>query len=792
MLLGGRGPKKDRAPVARLEKSERIRLYPVPKHFPDIGCSKATTKEWTLFTTMVASRIFRASSCANCRLSVLRHFVSIGVQTPRIPLPTTTALRPSPSFSRYGRSFSSHRNLRQRETPGWDQGIEHRFDENDEHESVEERIREDNPGETDVAEVDLEELDEDATPWYLQVEPPERAPRPLSERQKMPELPERPPPILEPLLNQVSIDLGLDNLTLLDLRKLDPPPALGANLIMVIGTARSERHLHVSADRLCRWLRSTYKLRPSADGLLGRNELKLKLRRKAKRAKLTGGSDENADDGIRTGWVCVDVGVIEPADGVEVVEQPQGFVGFGRRTDGVRLVVQMLTEEKREEIDLERLWGGILRRSGEPGEMLEDGAQGEAVSEADLGTPTVAHFLPTRSLDGPSSVPGKRNFHTSARRLVSSEGNPPKSNTVGAETALYSKVSAFLASGDYEAAEASLRRASELYPRLSYGGWSNVFQEQLLLHIQSLPQKQALQLLGTGFTDYKSTPFLRSFYGSLEMYPKATEVEARVWLHVFAQTLNHNGYPWHGLLDLFRSLQLAGASISPVAFKRMALGVLCAYQANNQTGDRSLAALNGVLEIIRCMYSQGLEVIDEGLFVELQEATRSAELPGHPVESLESFALPSYPLSALQGRLHAFMITVDLPCFTEANRLRLMDLYRSQGNWIEFWDIFRMAHRRGRYQSASIYAFMFASVAGTGHQRGCMKALRIWISSMTHESPPVPIEGQVAQAIRACLKVADPSVEEKAKSDSESNDEWVVLWQKCGWSEEQGQRFMYE
>ena len=85
---------------------------------------------------------------------------------------------------------------------------------------------------------------------------------------------------------------------------------------MLIGTARSEKHLHVSADRLCRWLRSTYKLRPNADGLLGRNELKLKLKRKAKKAKLLGSStDENADDGVRTGWVCVDVGVVQEAEG---------------------------------------------------------------------------------------------------------------------------------------------------------------------------------------------------------------------------------------------------------------------------------------------------------------------------------------------------------------------------------------------------------------------------------------------------------------------------------------------
>jgi len=212
-----------------------------------------------------------------------------------------------------------------------------------------------------------------AVPWYLKANPPEREARPLSDRQQIPNLPESPPPILQPLLQQISVDLGLDSLTLLDLRKLDPPPALGANLIMVIGTARSEKHLHVSADRLCRWLRSTYKLRPDADGLLGRNELKLKLKRKSKRAKLLGKTmEDNGDDVVRTGWVCIDVGVVDGAENsTPSVAEPEGFVGFGRRTDGVRIVVQMMTQEKREEMDLEKLWTGILKR-GVPNEIEQE------------------------------------------------------------------------------------------------------------------------------------------------------------------------------------------------------------------------------------------------------------------------------------------------------------------------------------------------------------------------------------------------------------------------------------
>lgn len=211
-------------------------------------------------------------------------------------------------------------------------------------------------------------------PWYLQqTAPTPIVDHPMAARQVIPPLPISPPDILDPLLQHISISLGLDNLTLLDLRALDPPPALGANLLMLIATARSEKHLHVSADRLCRWLRTDHDLSPYADGLLGRNELKLKLRRKAKRSRMMSGgatldtTKSDLEEGIRTGWVCVNIGRVEGGELPESEEMVQraegGVVGFGGRVKGARIVVQMLTEEKREEVDLEKLWGGIISRA---------------------------------------------------------------------------------------------------------------------------------------------------------------------------------------------------------------------------------------------------------------------------------------------------------------------------------------------------------------------------------------------------------------------------------------------
>ncbi len=301
-----------------------------------------------------------------------------------------------------------------------------------------------------VSQPNLVASSSDPIPWYLQVETPQppTPSHPFADRQIIPDLPEDPPSILSPILEYLSVDSGLDNLTLLDLRSLDPSPALGANLLMVLGTARSVKHLNVSADRFCRWLRSNYKLRPYADGLLGRNELKLKLRRKARRAKLAASVGNTmyekgggADDGITTGWICVNVGQVEEGHPKHVPEQsraaaesevreeeddsvaelgtveeeggptietgriPQSragaiaetdmkideeeytnpeqstedqdnhYIGFGSRSNAPRIVVQMFTEEKRAELDLEGLWQDRSTRRSRKAVIANDDAE---------------------------------------------------------------------------------------------------------------------------------------------------------------------------------------------------------------------------------------------------------------------------------------------------------------------------------------------------------------------------------------------------------------------------------
>ncbi|KAL9578781.1 MAG: hypothetical protein Q9212_005500 [Teloschistes hypoglaucus] len=301
----------------------------------------------------VGKTLLSTSRCATCRITLLKAFTT-SVRPPLQPLPLV-----KPTFSPVGktlslsRSFSGHINL-QSELVNWRSPVG----------AVE---RPEETPQIDSAEGENHEIE--SQPWYLQVQTPRSENRTISDRQRLPDLPPEPPPLLQPMLQHISVDLGLDDLSLLDLREIDPPPALGANLLMIIGTARSEKHLHVSADRFCRWLRTTYKLRPYADGLLGRGELRIKLKRKNRRARMlnsVGAPDSsNTDDGIRTGWVCVNIGEIEDGRTTEyenVDQKDDGYVGFGGDSSGVKVVVQMLTEGKREDLDLETLWGQALAR----------------------------------------------------------------------------------------------------------------------------------------------------------------------------------------------------------------------------------------------------------------------------------------------------------------------------------------------------------------------------------------------------------------------------------------------
>ncbi|KAI5212223.1 hypothetical protein E4T38_00827 [Aureobasidium subglaciale] len=376
----------------------------------------------------------------------------------------------------------------------------------------------------------------ESVPWYLQVDTPTpQQEHPFAERQRLPELPESPPALLQPILEHVSVELGLDHLSLIDLRELDPPPALGANLLMVIGTARSEKHLHVSADRLCRWLRTEHRLTPYADGLLGRNELKLKLRRKAKRTRLLSavGAKETAsqdiDDGIRTGWVCVNVGKVE-GGALQMQQEPENFVGFGGQSSGSRIVVQMMTDEKRGQIDLETLWSGILRRSikakSDKDQDVDDAetrVRKGLLLEESQDSPGSYRYRP-HAADYPSGQQA-RAFHSSAKQ----------STQQGAQNSTL----------------------SQLNPQSDRISQSAIILNHMVDHVQSMSPSEALKALGRDSKDQESTPMLRAFYTAMPRFPETMHWHAHVSLDCHAVRLGHAGYTHTCLIQDLESMRIA-------------------------------------------------------------------------------------------------------------------------------------------------------------------------------------------------------------------------------------------
>ncbi|KHJ30203.1 putative atpase synthesis protein 25 [Erysiphe necator] len=320
---------------------------------------------------MIFSRILIEVGSVNCKVFA-RSFVKNFSYTTRLPIcrskksviRCSTLIRRSHVTSIFS-SHNAHQSQRLQEDD---------CTEENESQKIELHLHSNNDN---INNLSVEKQVEEEVPWYLREESSQTLAQPFPERQRIPDLPELSPLILEPLMKHISINLGLDYLSLLDLRELNPPPALGANLLMLLATARSERHLHVSADRLCRWLRSEFKLRPDADGLLGRNELKKRVKRKANKAKLIGKHLESIDDGIRSDWICVNVGTVNDLESLTQEEKgPRSFTGFGQRTKGVKIVVQLLTAEKREVIGLEKLWNEVLKKGSpleEPEQIDKDG-----------------------------------------------------------------------------------------------------------------------------------------------------------------------------------------------------------------------------------------------------------------------------------------------------------------------------------------------------------------------------------------------------------------------------------
>ncbi|KAI9790018.1 MAG: ATPase synthesis protein 25 mitochondrial [Peltula sp. TS41687] len=664
-------------------------------------------------------------------------------------------------------------------------------------EPVDNDIAESDTGEDGYKKKDtgLDTIQSEPLPWYLT--PSENQPEiwhPLSDRQRLPDLPDCPPPSLQPLLQHLSLELGLDDLILLDLRGLDPPPALGENTLMVVGTARSEKHLHVSADCLCRWLRGQFKLRPYADGLLGRNELKLKMRRRTRRAKLlgslTGVPADDVDDELRAGWVCVNIGKVEPCEPENSEpEVTEGIVGFGAQTEGVRIVVQMFTEEKRSEMDLEGLWGGLLKESNER-QSREQYKRGQVELDrfmlSNEHEPMGKNFYSNRP-----NVSRKHSLNSQTRRLHTSA----QLSNAGVGTAI---------AHNHDITEQLLQRSGHLDERgRSQSPISDVSEPNLsaerrtamLLHslvedLQNMPREEAVKALGQGGADTRPTPFLLSFYRTFPTFPTAEHWHCRVQLYCHAMKLLHPCYSYSDLKDLLSSMQLSGIDI-PEETLYLMLKSICSQTNAQSSFNLTKAKLKIAMLVLEDMANRDVNVLTEEIFILLHEAI-AFDVPVLSSDLSDATKLnPSLPnpelvshdwlqnVKVTQARLKILMDHYMVSFARHEHIVRLLTFYANQGDWAAFFEAWALPARQMLPRSPALYAFMFDIVAQTNHQMFCMQTLRTYTPELQSEDPTVRIAGAVARSVMKCLKCAHPTVEEEAQQVPLLRGEWVTLWRRC-------------
>ena len=623
----------------------------------------------------------------------------------------------------------------------------------------------------------------DSIPWYLQVDPPERESTSLYQRQKLPDTPLDSPPLLQPMLEHIFIDLGLDDVTLFDLRNVDPPPALGANLMMVICTARSEKHLNVSADKFCQWMKNTHQITPYADGLLGRGELKLKLKRKAKRARILSrvGSSETkqVDDGIRTGWICVTAENLEDGRPIPAFQRSSDdYVGFGSEEGGAKVVIQMLTQEKREELDLEDLWGKTMqrheRRQDRITQSSEDSASQQEVGQVSLSEEdTIADRSPVLALRAQSMPKTNhsqiRHMHNAATYegggRVQGRGFHNRA-AVLSPTGVRSVMSQDGVSNSIET-DGIVVPIAEDDEQLKYDRASNAGISKLKAHIEfaeSLSVQEARTLLGNGAQDTDSTAFLKSFYDALPSLLDAEQWDARLSLLCLGIRVGTPGYGKEQICVLFREIQSSLTEI-PVSLYMQTLTTLLSPSPTNAGSDEVLSidssTLHAAASILEGMQFHGhtaaatfdpnnqlRELLELAV---LQAQSNDDDGNDNNAPSLHSEA--PRRLRRLLDEIYPSSPSVDL-------ELRRLHASASEADYLGMWDVWHSLAIDMRPRPAELYVAMLHYFADLNHQAKTMEALRVLVPEMAREEPPVEMDREVAEAVKRCILVVDPRVEE--------------------------------
>lgn len=180
-------------------------------------------------------------------------------------------------------------------------------------------------------EQNVEEIDQTSTPWYLRQDITSE----LLERKEIeiPEVPADSPPHVSELLSLLAKDLGIDELKLFDIRALDDNHDFKLSHhdlnYTIIGTGKSEKHIYKAATELKTFIKHTYNVVPSMQGMVSSAKTPAMRRRLLKKARKGPSATDNDYGFTANSWVlCVH-------DGVEI---------------------HLLSDQRRAELNLELIW----------------------------------------------------------------------------------------------------------------------------------------------------------------------------------------------------------------------------------------------------------------------------------------------------------------------------------------------------------------------------------------------------------------------------------------------------
>lgn len=241
-----------------------------------------------------------------------------------------------------------------------------------------------------------------------------------------------------------------------------------------------------------------------------------------------------------------------------------------------------------------------------------------------------------------------------------------------------------------------------------------------------------------------------------------------MWLHVTARTIGHPDYNLTELDELIDEMQLPRID----ATREQYLNLISAIFAIPEAVEHLVTAKSRLaMRVIETMSERGEGVLMQDVIVAMIDSLIRSDSRGPQAKEL-------------QGRLEHLLNEADFPCMEEHLLIRLLGAYAVGDQWEKFWEVWRIPPKFRAGRSAKMYTFLFRLMADSKQQTRSINALRWTVQEMFHETPPVRPEDELLEALKDCIRVADPLAETLAGDlltrdnppEKLASREFVKLW----------------